>query len=80
MLGQRKGYAFVGCNSNGVNAFFIRKDKRPDHIRELSAEEGFVAGNFSELRDESGKMIKSTLEAERQMIMNLPLLNVADID
>lgn len=80
MLGERKGYAFVGCNSNGVNAFFVRKDKKPDQIRELSAEEGFVSGNFSELRDESGKIVKSTPEAERQMIMSLPLANVADLE
>ncbi len=80
ILGERKGYAFVGCNSNGVNAFFVRKDKKPDRIRELSAEEGFVAGKFSELRDENGRNIKSTPEAERQMIMSLPLADVTDID
>ena len=80
MLGERKGYAFVGCNSNGVNAFFVRKDKKPDRISELSAEEGFVAGNFSELRDDTGRIVKSTSEAERQMIMSLPLANVADLE
>lgn len=80
MLAERKGYAFVGCNSNGVNAFFVRKDKKPDRIRELSAAEGFVAGNFSELRDENGKIIKSAPEAERQMIMSLPLVNVANVE
>jgi methyltransferase FkbM-like protein len=80
LLGERKGYAFVGCNSNGVNAFFVRKDKKPDRIRELSAEEGFVAGNFSELRDAAGNIVKSTPEAERQMIMSLPLANVADLE
>jgi len=80
MLGERKGYAFVGCNSNGVNAFFVRKDKKPDQISELSAEEGFVAGNFSELRDAAGKIVKSTPEAERLMIMSLPLVNVADLE
>lgn len=25
-LGKRKGYSLIGCDSNGVNAFFIRKD------------------------------------------------------
>jgi hypothetical protein len=80
ILGERKGYAFIGCNSNGVNAFFVRKDRKPDRIRELSVEEGFVAGNFSELRDETGRVIKSTPEAERQMISTLPLANVADLE
>lgn len=79
-LAARKGYAFVGCNSNGVNAFFVRKDKKPDQIREVSPGEGFVEGSFSELRDETGRIIKSTPEAERQMIMSLPLANVADLE
>ena len=26
-LGERKGYAFVGCNSNGNNAFFVTADR-----------------------------------------------------
>ncbi|MGH7869018.1 MAG: hypothetical protein ACREP9_15625, partial [Candidatus Dormibacteraceae bacterium] len=25
-LGQQKGYRFIGCNSSGVNAFFVRED------------------------------------------------------
>jgi hypothetical protein len=80
LLGERKGYAFVGCNSNGVNAFFVRKDKKPDFINERSPEEDFVSGNFSELRDENGRIIKSDPEAERQLIMDLPLTDVAAID
>jgi len=30
-----KGYAFVGCNSNGVNAFFLRRDRLTPALREL---------------------------------------------
>lgn len=80
LLAERKGYAFVGCNSNGVNAFFVRKDKTRPELRQLSSTEGFVRGKFSELRDENGLLIKSDDEEERRMILSLPLTNVEDID
>ena len=80
LLAQKKGYAFLGCNSNGVNAFFVRKDKKPDLLKELTPEEGFIPGNFSELRDETGKIVKSTPETEREMILRLPLIDVSNID
>jgi hypothetical protein len=31
-LGTKKGYTLVGCNLNGVNSFFIRKDLVGDHF------------------------------------------------
>jgi hypothetical protein len=31
-LGNKKGYTLVGCNLNGVNAFFVRKDLVGDHF------------------------------------------------
>jgi hypothetical protein len=79
LLAERKGYAFVGCNTNGVNAFFVRKDKMPPELRQLSVIDGFVPGKFGELRDENGLLIKSDQEEERRMILSLPLTNVEDI-
>src|SRR5229473_90449 len=38
---KRKGYAFVGSNSAGNNAYFVRRDRLGD-IRELSAREAYV--------------------------------------
>jgi len=80
LLAERKGYAFVGCNSNGVNAFFVRRDKMPRELRELTPAEGFVEGHFSELRDESGVQIKALAEEERRLVMSLPLTNVEEIE
>lgn len=31
-LGRRKGYALVGCNSSGINAFLVREDLLGDHF------------------------------------------------
>jgi hypothetical protein len=76
LLADRKGYAFVGCNSNGVNAFFVRRDKLPAGIGEKSPAEGFVAGKFNEVQDEKGRYVLSAPEQERLLLMSLPLVNV----
>lgn len=31
-LGEQKGYQLVGCNLNGTNAFFVRRDKISSHF------------------------------------------------
>ena len=77
LLGNQKGYAFVGCNSNGVNAFFVRKDKMPDDLRESSAEEGFVPGRFHETRDQNGRLIQMSPSAEQALLAGLPLVTVS---
>jgi hypothetical protein len=77
LLGQRKGYVFVGCNSAGNNAFFIRKDLLPVGFKELTAEEGFVAGKFRESRDESGNLQFLEPEEELKLLASLPLVEVS---
>ena len=32
LLGRRLGYALVGCESTGINCFFVRNDLRADHF------------------------------------------------
>jgi len=54
-LGEAKGYYFIGSNSNGNNAYFIRKDKIKELIP-LSAEEGYVKSMFRESRNMEGKL------------------------
>lgn len=76
-LGKAKGYALVGCN--GVNAFFVRADKRPQMLKELSAEEGFVPGKFGEPFQRNGQTVKLTPEEESAFLQNLdlPLVDVS---
>jgi hypothetical protein len=78
LLAKEKEYAFVGCSSNGVNAFFIRKDKKPDTIKELTVEEGYVFGQFCEGRDENGVRVKTSPEEESLLLanLNLPLVQI----
>ena len=76
LLANKKGYVFLGCNSAGINAFFVRKDLKSDHIRELSVEEGYVAGKFRESRNHKGELIFLTLEEEQKILESLPLIEV----
>lgn len=78
LLGARKGYAFVGCNANGVNAFFVRRELLPPGVRELTAAEGFVAGTFTESRDGRGLFVPADAERERLELLRLPLVTVTE--
>jgi hypothetical protein len=49
-----RDYAFVGCNSAGNNAYFVRRGKL-GRVREVSIEEGFVMSRFRESRDNDGQ-------------------------
>jgi hypothetical protein len=55
LLAERKGYAFVGSNSAGNNAHFVRKDKL-GLIPALSAAQGYVESKFRESRDKNGNL------------------------
>jgi len=55
MLAERKDYAFVGSNSNGNNAFFVRKDKL-GNLKTMDIESGYVESRFRESRDLQGRL------------------------
>lgn len=40
-LANSRGYILVGCESNGVNAFFVRKDIAQGILSEVSVQEGY---------------------------------------
>jgi len=75
-LADRKGYAFVGCGSAGLNAFFVRRDLKPEMLPERSPEEGFVQGQFDEAHTESGERIKMSREEETRLVFSLPLVHL----
>jgi hypothetical protein len=46
-LAKQKGYSFIGCNSKGNNAYFVRNDK-VGIFQTKTVEEGFVRAKFRE--------------------------------
>ncbi|MBP0005271.1 MAG: hypothetical protein J7642_16425 [Cyanobacteria bacterium SBC] len=78
LLGKKKGYAFVGCNSAGNNAFFVRQDLKPTSIPELTVEQGYVAGLFREARNEQGRLAYLSWQEEQEILKNLPVVEVPE--
>jgi hypothetical protein len=76
LLGARKGYDFVGCGSSGLNAFFVRRDRRPETVPALSCEEGFVEGQFCEYHDAEGRPAKLSREELQALVRGMPLVTV----
>ena len=77
-LGRRKGYDLVGCGSAGLNAFFVRRDLRPDSLTARTVEEAFVDGQFCEYHDAGGDRRRIPLEEQRELVLSLPLVQVGD--
>lgn len=76
LLADEKGYAFVGSNSVGNNAYFVRKD-RLGPLKALSPEEGYVYSRFRESRDKKGNLNYLSGQERYECIKGLPVHNVA---
>jgi hypothetical protein len=77
LLGKRKGYGFVGCNTAGNNAFFVRNELRPSDLPELTSSEGFVRSQFRESRDATGSLAYLTEAQEEKILNHAPLVEVS---
>jgi hypothetical protein len=73
-LAEEKGYFFIGCNSNGNNAYFVRKD-RINGLRQLNIKEGYVESKFRESRDSKGNLTFLSRDARLQQIKGLEVYN-----
>jgi hypothetical protein len=76
-LSKRKGYSFVGCNTAGNNAFFVRSELRPTGLPELTPAEGFVRLQFRESRNADGNLAFLNEDQETALLNTLPLVEVA---
>jgi hypothetical protein len=76
-LAEQRGYAFVGCNSNANNAYFVRKDKLKD-LRPLTAKEGFVQSKYRDSRDKSGELNFLSGTARFEVMKGLEVVDTRD--
>ncbi|AUD05059.1 hypothetical protein [Spirosoma pollinicola] len=74
-LGKLKGYALVGCNKAGNNAYFV-KNNLVSELQVLSPEEGFVHARFREGRDKEGNLTFANEPERRKEILGQPVVNV----
>jgi hypothetical protein len=74
-LSNEKEYAFVGCNSSGNNAYFVRKDKLNNIIQEITIEEGYVLSRLREGRDRNNRLTYHSGKDRIEVIRGLPIFN-----
>ena len=76
-LGTQRGYRFVGCASNGANAFFVREDVAGD-LPAQTAASGYRESRFLTGRNPDGTLSRNRSVAERlALIGDLPVIDVS---
>lgn len=71
-----RGYALVGVNSTGSNAFFVRRELLNDRVQQVELAACFRESSFREGRNPDGQL---TLRSARQLgdvIKDLPLIDL----
>lgn len=75
LLGEKKGYALVGSNSAGNNAFFVRRDCLHG-LKPLKSAEAYVESQFRESRDPDGRLTYLSGSDRLKAINQLPICQV----
>lgn len=74
-LASRKGYNYVGSNSAGSNAFFVRKDSAGS-LKECDFRKSFVESKFRDSLDENGNLSFVSGQGKLEIIKNMHLLDI----
>jgi len=75
LLAMKKGYALVGSNSAGNNAFFVRKDVIGS-LKALTPEEAYVRAQFRNSKDSNGRLTFLSFEESLALIGDLQLVDL----
>lgn len=75
-LAKRKGYTFLGSNSAGNNAFFIRNDYAPRFGPTVIANVAACPSKLRESRDTSNHLTFAEGIARQALISSLPVINL----
>jgi len=75
-LSSDKGYTFIGSNSAGNNAYFVRNDKMNGSIQETSLDSGYVVSMFRESRNREGGLTHLTGRDRIEAIRGMPVYNI----
>ena len=73
-LASDKGYLYIGSNSSGNNAFFVRKDLASQIPIEVNDE--FIQSNIRESRNKKGKLNYLNRVNQLKEIKNMSLLDI----
>ncbi|UFH55971.1 hypothetical protein [Spirosoma sp. KNUC1025] len=73
-LGVKKGYAFVGCNNAGNNAYFVKKSLL-NGLATHSAQEGYINARFREARNIHGDLTFANKKDRLKEIAGMPVID-----
>lgn len=76
-LAKEKGYCFIGSNSAGNNAYFIRRDKMNHKLNEVDCENGFKESKFRESLDQNGQLNFMSGSERLKSLKGLPIFNTS---
>jgi hypothetical protein len=76
-LAESRGYALVGTNGAGSNAFFVMRDLLNDRVCETTLEACARPQAFRDSRDQAGKLTFMSGPARLRDASDLPLLDLA---
>ncbi len=84
-LADEKGYDLVGCSDGGVNAFFVRRDVRPEAIPRQRVAEAFRAGQHAEVYAPERSshplgVVKVPFAEQNALLLSLPLVHFPQRD
>lgn len=75
-LGEQKGYRFVGTNSNGCNAFFVRADHAAAVVGAIDEIRSYPS-RFREARDANAQLTFARGAQRAEIIRHLPVVDLA---
>lgn len=76
-LAKEKGYVFVGCNSHGGNAYFVRKDKI-GNLKAVTPQEGYRETKSREHRNRDGKLTFTAPQKAVASFRGMPVFNTQE--
>ncbi len=74
-LAAEKGFRFLGTNSNGVNAFFVREDLAPPLLERIEEVKAWPP-RHRDSRDEQGELSFTRGQAKAKLIADMPVEQV----
>jgi hypothetical protein len=74
-LSKKKGYCYIGSNSTGNNAFFVREDLMNQTLIRVSSDK-FLQSNVRESRGKNGKLNYLKRSDQLRCIKDMTLVDI----
>jgi hypothetical protein len=75
-IANKKGYALIGCNMAGNNAYYVRRDLLNEKIREKNVQEAYTKSKFREGRNNDYSLSFFDFDQRYEAIKGLDVVNV----